>query len=126
MEKGYKPSSKNLKTETKSLNQAFPFTQPENYQFSNERYKEFLSVRKTATQLAQEKIGWLVRFSEDPESSGLTTVQLVLNFVGLPVSLADVGLGLIDGLKEANMSLNEYQYFYWSYIFCFAFMERRT
>lgn len=108
---GIKEKLEQLDREIRALNENFPFTPPEAYAIAEERYREFLSIREKTIRLTQEELGWLIRFSEDPESKGgLTIFQLVYKFVNLPNSLGSIGLDLTGRLNTQKMSWDEYQY----------------
>ncbi len=102
---------KTLTAEQKELENQFPFSAPEDKAIDPERYDTFLSVREKIVTETESKLDWLIQFAQSPDDKGgMTIIRLIRNFVGLPLTISEIGLFRVDLLREAEMSHKEYDY----------------
>ncbi|RJP35485.1 MAG: hypothetical protein C4527_00045 [Candidatus Omnitrophota bacterium] len=100
-----------LASDHRELERQYPFTAPADKTIDPQRFEKFLSVRETVNAEAQTKLDWLIQFAQTPnEKSGMTTVGLIHKFVGLPITLSEIGMTRVDALRDAAMSHKEYDH----------------
>ncbi|MBN2327229.1 MAG: hypothetical protein JXR73_08735 [Candidatus Omnitrophica bacterium] len=98
-------------TRKREINQAYPFTPPENSQIQEERYASFLKIRTQLLIAAEERLDWLFEFMAQTETPGaLDKMKMGLRFLNFFAALSEIGLELTKDLDKEKMSMNEYIY----------------
>lgn len=86
-----------------------PFTPPGDGILSPERLEIYLGVRDAAGESADAKLGWLVKFADDPGSA--STMTMIGNFIRLVFTMMGIQKEVVDHLELREMSLEEYSHY---------------
>lgn len=98
-------------TKMKAIDQAYPFTPPEDNQIQADRYAAFLNIREKTIAAAEKRLDWLFQFIQSPEKpSGYSMVGLGFNFLNFFSTLSEIGAEMADEMDQEKMSMKEYVY----------------
>lgn len=100
-----------LRSDLVSLEEDFPYTAPEDEVVPEARLEVYLQIRQDSINALEDKMGWFVEFTQNPDSlEGQSTFQVAQQFFRLPVNILEVGVVQIRSLRENEMNPDEYTF----------------
>ena len=95
----------------REVNQAYPFTPPDDPFTEEDRFATFLNIREQAVAAAEDKLDWLFVFIQQKEKPNwFDLAKIGLKFVHFFSVLGEIGLDLTNELDRNQMSVREYAY----------------